>query len=89
MLDIGKIEKMATAQDRQVAGSHYADMKIQPWTLMKSVMTREEYTAYHIGTVFAYLMRHKAKGGEQDIHKAAHHLQELSEYLNTERVSNA
>jgi hypothetical protein len=45
-------------------------------------MTREEYTAYHIGTVMAYLMRHKAKGGEQDIKKAQHHLTELVEYLN-------
>lgn len=70
------------ASDRQVAGDHYASMKIQPWALMKSYMTREEYIGYQCGTVLSYIMRHKAKGGEQDLHKAAHHMQELSEYLN-------
>jgi len=70
-----------SAKSQQVAGTHYRDMVIQPWTVMKATMSSEEYTAYHIGTVFAYLMRHKAKGGEQDIRKAAHHLQELVEYL--------
>jgi hypothetical protein len=68
----------------QVGGDHYKNMKLQPWQVMRAVMTREEYTAYHIGTVMAYLMRHKAKGGEQDIKKAQHHLTELVEYLNQE-----
>jgi Protein of unknwon function (DUF3310) len=68
----------------QVGGDHYKNMKLQPWQVMRAVMTREEYTAYHIGTVMAYLMRHKAKGGEQDINKAQHHLTELVEYLNQE-----
>jgi hypothetical protein len=75
-------QEPATAQARQVGGEHYASMAIQPWQVMRAVMTREEYTAYHIGTVLAYLMRHKAKGGEQDIKKAQHHLTELVEYLN-------
>jgi Protein of unknwon function (DUF3310) len=71
-----------SALDIQISGTHYKDMAIQPWQVMRAVMTREEYTAYHIGTVMAYLMRHKAKGGEQDIKKAHHHLTELVEYLN-------
>jgi hypothetical protein len=79
-LDIKRIDM--SALDTQIAGSHYKDMAIQPWQVMRAVMTREEYTAYHIGTVMAYLMRHKAKGGEQDIKKAQHHLTELVEYLN-------
>jgi predicted nucleotidyltransferase len=70
------------AINSQVGGDHYKSMKIQPWQVMRAVMTREEYTAYQIGTVLAYLMRHKAKGGEQDIKKAQHHLTELVEYLN-------
>jgi hypothetical protein len=70
------------AINSQVGGDHYKNMKIQPWHVMRAVMTREEYTAYQIGTVLAYLMRHKAKGGEQDIKKAHHHLTELVEYLN-------
>jgi hypothetical protein len=70
------------AVSSQVGGDHYKNMKLQPWQVMRAVMTREEYTAYHIGTVIAYLMRHKAKGGEQDIKKAQHHLTELVEYLN-------
>jgi hypothetical protein len=76
------VKQTPTAQDRQVGGDHYASMAIQPWQVMRAVMTREEYTAYHIGTVMAYLMRHKAKGGAQDIKKAQHHLTELVGYLN-------
>jgi Protein of unknwon function (DUF3310) len=72
------------ASERQISGTHYKDMTVQPWTVMRSVMTREEYTAYHIGTVLGYLMRHKAKGGEQDIRKAQHHLTELCEYFDQE-----
>jgi Protein of unknwon function (DUF3310) len=68
-----------SALDVQVSGDHYASMKIQPWAVMESVFTREELTAYHIGSVMAYLMRHKAKGGEQDIRKAQHHLTRLCE----------
>jgi hypothetical protein len=79
-LDIKRIN--VSALDTQILGSHYKDLAIQPWQVMRAVMTREEYTAYHIGTVLAYLMRHKAKGGEQDIKKAQHHLTELVEYLN-------
>jgi hypothetical protein len=71
-----------SARENQISGTHYKDMPIQPWDVMRAVMTREEYIAYHIGTVMAYLMRHKAKGGEQDIKKAQHHLTELVEYLN-------
>jgi hypothetical protein len=76
-----------TAIDSQVGGDHYKSMAIQPWQVMRAVMTREEYTAYHIGTVMAYLMRHKAKGGEQDIKKAQHHLTELVEYLNDTKMA--
>jgi hypothetical protein len=72
-------EPKPTSLDRQINGDHYASMKIQPWAVMESIFTREELTAYHIGSVLAYLMRHKAKGGEQDIRKAQHHLTRLCE----------
>jgi hypothetical protein len=84
MLDTKRIDM--SALDIQISGSHYKDMAIQPWQVMRAGMTRQEYTAYHVGTVMAYLMRHKAKGGEQDIKKAQHHLTELVEYLNDEQV---
>jgi Protein of unknwon function (DUF3310) len=81
---IAEAEHPASALDTQVGGSHYKDMKIQPWAVMRATFTRDEMIGYHIGTVMAYLMRHKAKGGEQDIKKAQHHLTELVEYLNAE-----
>jgi hypothetical protein len=83
-LDIKRIDM--SALDVQVNGDHYASMKIQPWTVMESIFTREELTAYHIGSVLAYLMRHKAKGGEQDIRKAQHHLTRLCEVFDETKI---
>jgi hypothetical protein len=44
-------------------------------------MSPAEYIGYHVGTIIGYLSRHKAKGGEQDLQKAGHHMDELRRYL--------
>lgn len=68
-----------SASDRQVGGSHYKDMTLPPWTAIEQWMTPEEVRGYHKATAIAYLAREKAKGGDEDIAKAAHHLQRLVE----------
>jgi hypothetical protein len=65
----------------QVGGTHYSDMAVQPWDAMRAWMSPEEYIGYHVGTIIGYLSRHKAKGSEQDLHKAGHHMDELRRYL--------
>jgi hypothetical protein len=71
-----------TASETQVGGTHYKDMgDFQPWDVLKHWLTPEEYRGYQKGVVIAYLARERAKGGNQDIKKAAHHLQKLIEVL--------
>jgi len=70
-----------SAHATQIGGTHYKEMAIQPWEAMRAWLTPEEYRGYHKGTVLAYLARERSKGGDQDIAKAAPHLQELMEFL--------
>lgn len=69
------------ASDRQVGGTHYRDMAVTPWDALEAWLTPEELRGYHKGTVIAYLARERAKGGDQDIGKAHHHLQRLLELI--------
>ena len=68
-------------RDKQVGGSHYAEMEVQPWDAMRAWMSPEEYAGYQVGTCISYLARHKKKGGLQDLKKAHHHLSELLRYF--------
>jgi len=72
--------------DKQVGGSHYKDMQVQPWQAMEAWLTPEEYRGYHKGVAIGYLAREQQKGGLQDIEKAIHHLQRLVE-IERERVA--
>jgi hypothetical protein len=75
-----------SARETQVGGSHYSSMAVQPWDALDAWMTPEELRGYHKGIVIAYLAREKQKGGDQDIRKAAHHLQKLVELLDAEQA---
>lgn len=75
--------KAPSTKDRQVGGSHYKDMSVQPWEAMEAWLTPEEYRGYHKATAIAYLARERQKGGDQDVEKAIHHLQRLVEYLSS------
>jgi hypothetical protein len=68
-------------RDTQVGGTHYAEMKIQPWDAINVWSTPEMVLGYHINTSVSYLARFRAKGGLQDIKKAHHHLSELIRYF--------
>jgi hypothetical protein len=86
-IDLGKVcqevveDLVRDSKSTQVGGTHYAEMSVQPWEAMRAWMSPAEYIGYHVGTIVGYLSRHKAKGGEQDLHKAGHHMDELRRYL--------
>jgi hypothetical protein len=71
-----------TADDIQVSGNHYKDMPIQPWHVMESVLTREEFIGFLKGNVLKYSLRAGRKEGSDDAGKARHYMQKLSEVTN-------
>ena len=73
-------EIKVTAKDKQIGGSHYKDMKIQP----SEFIVKNEIGWYE-GNVIKYICRHKQKGGLQDLNKAMHYLElAMEEYENVE-----
>lgn len=73
---------MSKANQTQVGGDHYKSLgEFQPWDVLKHWLTPEEYRGYQKGVAIAYLAREQSKGGDQDIQKAAHHLQKLIEVI--------
>lgn len=56
------------ALDKQVGGSHYATMKIQP----VEFITANNLTFLE-GNVVKYISRHHAKNGADDVRKAIHY----------------
>ena len=68
-----------TADDIQVSGNHYKDMPIQPWHVMESVLTREEFIGFLKGNVLKYSLRAGRKEGSDDAGKARHYMQKLKE----------
>lgn len=71
-----------TASNNQIGGTHYKDMgEYQPWDVLQHWLTPEEYRGYQKGVAIAYLARERAKGGDQDLRKALHHLQKMVEVL--------
>ena len=67
-----------SADERQVGGTHYKDMGIQPWAVMQAVLTREEWIGYLKGNVIKYGMR-QGKKDSDDAEKAKHYAQKLLE----------
>lgn len=66
-----------SSMDKQIGGSHYKSMKIQPV---------EFITANNIGfcegNAIKYICRHKSKGGIEDLEKAKHYIEILIEQEN-------
>lgn len=69
-----------SADEIQVGGSHYKDMPVQPWDVMQTVLTYEEFIGYLKGNVIKYSLRagHK-QGANDDAEKARHYMQKLKE----------
>jgi len=72
-------EPKASADDRQVGGSHYKDMQVQPWTAMQAWMSREEFLGFLRGNIIKYAARSAKKGGIEDLKKLLHYAQKYVE----------
>ena len=75
------IDTLAT----QVGGDHYLKLEIQPWEVMRAWMTPEEYRGYQKGVILAYIGREHLKNGDEDILKAADHMQELVNFIQSQQ----
>ena len=64
----------------QVGGDHYKNMVVQPWEVMASIMTREEFIGFLKGNIIKYSLRAGKKlGANDDGHKAKHYMDKLAE----------
>ena len=68
-----------SADDWQISGSHYKEMPVQPWHVMESVLTKEEFIGFLKGNIIKYSMRAGRKDGSDDAGKARHYMQKLRE----------
>lgn len=75
-------ETRTTANDIQVGGQHYKTMPVQPWDVMESVLTHEEFIGFLKGNVIKYSMRAGRKEGSDDANKARHYMMKLEEMRN-------
>ena len=71
----------APADEHQVGGDHYHKIGIQPWAVMESVLSRQEFIGYLKGNIIKYGMRAGRKEGSDDASKAWHYKQKLEEFL--------
>jgi hypothetical protein len=60
----------AFPQTKQIGGSHYKDMVIQPFEFI----SKNELTFFQ-GNVIKYVCRYKQKNGIQDLEKVIHYCQ--------------
>lgn len=72
------MEQDQKADDLQVGGSHYKDMPVQPWTVMESLLTHEEFIGFLKGNIIKYAMRQGRKDSD-DAGKLRHYQQKLRE----------
>ena len=63
-----------SANEIQVAGSHYKTKVIQPWDYIAA-----NELGYFEGNIVKYVSRWRDKGGVQDLLKAQHYLDKLIE----------
>lgn len=77
-------ECIETAQSEQVGGTHYLEMKVEPWDVIDS-WSQEERIGFYRGNAIKYIMRMGKKDGDsQEIRKALHYLEKLIEVLEDE-----
>ena len=67
-------EMLANALDKQVAGSHYKDLPIQPVEYIHA-----NALGYFEGNVIKYISRWRKKNGVADLEKAKHYIELLIE----------
>lgn len=65
-----------SANDRQIAGDHYTNKKIQHWDFAAS-----QNFDYFQGNITKYISRWKDKKGLEDLEKAQHYLEKYIEII--------
>jgi len=60
--------------DKQIGGSYYLKMKIQP-----SEFSNKNNLPFAEGNAIKYICRHKDKGGKEDLKKAKHYIDMIIE----------
>lgn len=79
----GKYIDWEKEKNKQVGGTHYVDMEVQPWDAMQSWMTPDEFKGFLRGSVIKYIARAGHKDDcIQDLKKAMHYLEKLIEVSN-------
>jgi hypothetical protein len=69
------------AKDKQVAGTHYKDMGVEPWDVVDTWPIEQRIGAYRHGAL-KYLMRMGSKDEQlQEIKKCGHYIEKLIEVL--------
>jgi hypothetical protein len=66
------MEEAATALQKQIGGSHYAEMAIQPIEFITA-----NNLSFLEGNIIKYVCRHRNKNGADDIKKAMHYCELL------------
>ena len=69
-----------SANKKQIGGSHYRNMVMQP-----SEFINKNKLPFAEGSAIKYICRHTAKGKEEDIQKAIHYLEMILERDYTEK----
>ena len=67
-----------SANDIQVGGNHYKEMDPQPWEVMQSLLTPEEFRGFLKGHMIKYAMR-QGKKDSPDAGKYWHYTRKLGE----------
>ena len=68
------IGNFMSTYDKQIGGTHYKKMKIQP-----SKFVIENKLLFPEGSVIKYICRHPYKGGKEDLEKAKHFIDMIIE----------
>jgi hypothetical protein len=73
--------EIKTANAKQVGGTHYKSMGVEPWDVVDTWPTEQRIGAYRAGAL-KYIMRMGSKDqSEQEIGKGIHYLEKLLEVL--------
>lgn len=81
------IKDHMTANEKQVGGTHYKQMGIEPWDVIDTWPMEQKIGAYRAGAL-KYIMRMGTKDqSQQEIGKGIHYLEKLLEVLKENETS--
>lgn len=74
-----------SAIDRQVGGTHYTDLDVQPWDVIDTWPHEQRIGAYRMGAL-KYIMRMGTKDeSAQEVAKGIHYMEKLLEVLRSDK----